>query len=77
MINERALRSLILDAVKPWLRSQLQLVIAALAHVLVSLVLASHPQKIIKEAELAPVLTGQVLEYLAFEIRAIGARDSN
>ena len=77
MINERALRVLIFNAVEGWLHSQPQLVHAALAHVLAGLVLASHPRKIINEDKLVSELAAQVLDYLHFEINATGAQDSN
>ena len=77
MMNERALRVLIFHAVEGWLHSQPQLVHAALAHVLAGLVLASHPRKIINEAEVVSELKAQLLDYLHFSVGAIGAQDSN
>ncbi len=76
-MNEQALRVLIYQAVERWLLSQPQLVHAALAHVLAGLVLASHPRKIINEAEVVSELAAQLLDYLHFSVGAIGAQDSN
>ena len=75
MINERALRLRLFYAVEPALHSQPDVVLHAVSKFLAGIALANSKSNIPHEGEeLVCQLAGQLVSYLSFELRALGAQ---